>query len=722
MCLFCAGFVIALFLLLTFAQMPLYNVPTWEGKQVLVTGRVSDIRNRNEKLQIYLKSVIVSDDEEITELKQNIGAICYVSHAERLPVIGSVIKLSGTFYNMEQVSNEGQFDMARYYQIRGVDFSLTGAKIVEMGKQRITLRHRLYLLQNHFARVFDNYFLPKHSAILKAMVLGDRDSLDTETKELFQKAGISHLLAISGTHVGIIGIALYSLLKRLLRSWKVAAILSAVILVLYCMMTGLGASTLRAMIMFLLNLLADVIGRAYDLFTALSAAGLISLCVNPLLIYDAGFILSFCAVMGVALVLPVISKAASDFCPTYLKGALVSFSITVFTLPFSLYFFYRFPVYSLILNLILIPMAGVLLICAILCALVGGITLIAPVEVILTIPCKLILDLYIWTCQISEKLPGNLYIAGKPEIWRIALYYLLLGVGLFLLKKENRQKLAGIAIVILSVMVLIIRPLYGFECTMLDMGQGLCMTLRTSGHCIVFDGGSLDVSEVGKYRILPFLEAKGIRVVDIILVSHTDEDHISGIRELLEKGKEEGIRIKRLGLSMASWKSEKGAELVRLAEKNGIEVLVVMAGDVIQEGDLKLQCLYPANEKGGDINELSMVMQITYGKFKMLLCGDVEGEGEQKLIKIIENNNLTESVYQVSHHGSKGTNSQELLDRIRPEFAIISAGRNNQYGHPHKETLDRLKNIKSEIFVTREVGMITISTDGEKQRLETYLD
>ena len=232
------------------------------------------------------------------------------------------------------------------------------------------------------------------------------------------------------------------------------------------------------------------------------------------------------------------------------------------------------------------------------------------------------------------------------------------------------------------------------------------------------DGGSSDVSDVGKYRIEPFLKSQGVKTLDYVFISHGDTDHMSGIEELLENQRL-GIRIRNLVLPPDRVQDDALKKLAVKAAKKNTRVVVMDAGDRMTEGNFRLSCKAPtAAYKGETGNAASMVLEAEYGDFDMLFTGDVEGEGE----KLLEQGGLRRyDVLKVAHHGSKNSSSRAFLEQTLPVTAWISSGIDNRYGHPHKETIEKLEETGSRIYGTQECGAVMLATDGESAEIEAYL-
>lgn len=397
--------------------------------------------------------------------------------------------------------------------------------------------------------------------------------------------------------------------------------------------------------------------------------------------------------------------------------------MAVISYPMNLWFYYQYPLYAGVLNLFVVPLFGFLMVAGL---LVIGLQILIPELVF--VPALLIrgiLRIYEFSCNGCEKLPGHMLTLGKPMTFQLCIY---LGIILLLIvinkqrKKKLSLKIKWFA-VLAGILVLSLRFRNSSEVTFLDVGQGDCIYVQNrQGNHYLIDGGSTSVSRVGKYRIFPFLKYKGAGEIEAVIVTHPDEDHISGILDLLAYGREEGIKVKTLGLPKIESMLQDAAykELENIAQRNGTEVFYLQAGDVLADGEMYFTCLNPKEDIFyREANEYSVVLEMREQDFSILFTGDAEGIGEAVLLEEYrqEDSKQRITVLKAAHHGSKYSTSVEMLTTINPEITVISCGKNNIYGHPHKETLERLERIGSRIFTTAQYGAITIRKD---KRTEVY--
>jgi len=481
-------------------------------------------------------------------------------------------------------------------------------------------------------------------------------------------------------------------------------------------------STNRAVVMYSIMLLANLIGKTFDLLSALSLSAFIILLQNPMQILSAGFLLSFGAVLGIALIMPGLKRLYKGKTPV-LSGIYVSLSAQLFTLPVILYFYFQIPMYSVLINILVVPLSSLLVFTSLAAGIVSFISL--PLGIFIAGGANYILLFYEQICRFGSKLPGNLITIGRPDMIRIILYYLLILFFIWGAGKSGRKSLP----VLIAAIVILIYPNTnkGFTATMLDVGQGEAIYMETEERTtFLIDGGSCDIENVGTYRIQPFLLSRGVDRIDYGVVTHADTDHISGLTELIADSK---ITISNLILPKIDKVTDNYRKLEAVAKKNGINILYIRAGDYIREGKLNITCLHPYEGYNySSENSYSTVLSVKYGEFDMLLTGDLEAEGEDLLISKLTEGSLGGAnlykydVLKVAHHGSKYSSSMEFLSIIRPNISIISCGYGNKYGHPHQELIERLKIIESRTEITYKTGAITVWTDGEIIRVERYME
>ena len=339
------------------------------------------------------------------------------------------------------------------------------------------------------------------------------------------------------------------------------------------------------------------------------------------------------------------------------------------------------------------------------------------------VPGRIILRGYEFLTVLLGRLSFCTWIGGKPEVWQIVGYYLVLAAAVWIYragvkKSENGKifawKIRAVYAGMVCFVILLIsyRPHEDFRIACLDVGQGDGIVVEIENRWnILIDGGSTNKNELGKYQLLPYLKSRGISRLDGIYVSHTDEDHISGVRELLEFVEKDLTSLRIENLILPKWsdiqENKNYRELTELAESAGVRVLTVKAGDEIRYGTVRLKVLWPeSGASGKEVNEDAMVLEMISKDFKGLFTGDIGMETEEKLIQ----NGCLEDVdfLKTAHHGSRYSTGAEFLEIVRPELSVVSCSATNTYGHPSPDTLERLKKSGSRVLITRDCGAVTI--------------
>ena len=698
-----------------------------QGEVLAITGQAYKIEKREKHQAVYLKNnSILQIQKDQKQSFQESKFILYTDPEIQIH-IGNAIRAAGELSFFQNARNPGNFDQKLYYQRQDIHGS-AWAKEVEVVDDSIwKIRDWLSEFRSQWKKALIQAMGEKDGNVLSAMLLGEKSEMDPDTKELYQVSGIGHILAISGLHLSFIGIGAYRIFRRMTGSYTAGGIVGILLLVLYVMMIGFTVSAVRALVMFLFRVGADMTGRHYDPPTALAAAAAAVLLWRPLSLYDGGFWLSFGAVFAMIIVLPIFKGLP-------VQGFWASVSINLTILPVMLFYFFEFPPYSLLLNLFVIPLMSAMLFLGLLgsAAYAAGI----PIAVFGLRICKVILWLYEKCCEIGMGIPGARMIAGKPRLWQIAAYYILLAAALVFLRRLRRKeikKASGMEttgririmpLLALAAGIFILTFRFGEEgrlsVTILDVGQGDGIFIQgPAGGTYLIDGGSSDIKKVGQYRIEPFLKSRGVGRLDYVLISHGDSDHMNGVADLIERRKI-GIEIGTLVLPMQEAWDEALCSLADMARQAGIQVAEIGPGQGIQEKEAALSCIQPA--KGDEIqpgNEASMVLALSSGEFDMLLSGDVEGKGEELLTERLTKTEQarTWEVLKVAHHGSRNSTSERFLQSVQPAFAIISAGEQNRYGHPHQETLVRLKERGIKIYSTQDKGAVMIEVKDGKMTI-----
>lgn len=689
-----------------------------------------------------------------------------IGKEELLP--GMKLLCMGELEIFEPARNEGEFDYRLYYRSRHICCRMSAKKAEITDRSADPLKAAAYSFRERAREALKQFCTEKDAGLLSAVLLGDKTQMDEEINDLYQKNGIAHLLAVSGLHVSLIGMGLYRLLRRLGLGFGWAGVWSGGLLFLYGTMTGFGPSVFRACLMLACSFAASYLGRTYDLLSAMSLAAICLSLENPFVIFTGAFQLSFGAVFAIGWA----GKELSDGleCKKEWENALaVSLAIQLVTGPIVLYHFFEYPLYGIFLNFLVIPLMTYVVGAGIAGLLMGlaGISLLAAAAGTGSLSgaaaaaghllelgavgsmgtCHYIFALYEMLCRLTKRLPGSSLILGRPESWKLAAYYGVLAAFLLFLGNRGRErsetgertkaremmaadreaaakgrlmdriKIWGFLSSLIA--FLLYRSVSGLRIDFIDVGQGDGILLETKKQVILVDGGSTQLKKLGEQRLEPLLKSRGIRKIDMAFVSHGDQDHISGLMWLLEE--DTGIEIGRLFLPLPGKGEEIYEKLESAAARKGVKTDYICAGDLIQSGKLSLSCLYPYRDTlSSDRNGHSEVLLAEYGDFSMLLMGDLGTEGEAEIAEVWDEKKQVQ-ILKAGHHGSSTSSSELFLDTVRPQIAVLSYGKDNSYGHPHPEVIERLEERGIASWATEEQGMITIRTDGEEMEIQGFI-
>ncbi|MDE6904890.1 MAG: DNA internalization-related competence protein ComEC/Rec2 [Lachnospiraceae bacterium] len=666
------------------------------GEEVSLFGRLSKKEEKGEQFYYYLKDNILKSKKGTYSCPK----ILVILSADEYSM-GEILRITGKIKTFHQPENEGGFHELAYYQSLHIDGAVEKARVEKSFGGSFPFQEKLYQIRKKFRESYVKCMKDSHGRLMAAMTLGEKSGMDQELKALFQKAGVSHFYSISGIHLSILGMGLYRALKKKCNGYAAAAFGGTFVLCYSCL-TGFGISQTRAAGMFFLLLYGKCRGKSYDMLTSLSLMASLMAWENPMIFYHTGFLLSFGAVAGV-LVAGELKKACFRKELSGLRDTvLVSVCIQLTTIPILCNAFYEVSLYSVFVNLVILPCMGILLGLGMAGMLAGCFSV--AVGKILLYPCTLILLVFEAVCRISTALPLAVFITGKPPVFKVLLWYGSILV-FFICRKKKKFLIPGTAVCILAFTIFFLCPLpREREWDVLDVGQGdgICF-MEEDGTVMFLDGGSTTVSKVGTYRILPFLKYHGIRQVDYWFLSHLDKDHTSGMMEVAKSG----FPIKYLVLAEGIVRDEAWEELNKFAAKQDIPILYMKQRGTLAGADRRweITCLFPedTNEET-DRNDASMVLFYKSSGFSGLFTGDLSLEQEEKLAEKYKFPEI--DVLKISHHGSKYGTCEKLLAGVSPKTAVISCGKNNRYGHPGEETLMRLHQWKAEVYDTRFTGQI----------------
>ncbi len=719
-----------------------------DGRTVTLSGTVLRRSEREADSFVLILGDCVGEDFQIQDFQiQKLQVYVDLEENRRDVQIGSRVSVTGRVCLFEEPRNPGEFDYRLYACSQKMNYRMFADQLVRTGGRCRMIRETIASVREKAGGILLRIAEEKDGGVYRAVILGDSSFMDEELYALYQEQGTAHLLAVSGLHLSLLSAAVYGGLRKTGTGYGLAGLTGAMVLMLYAVLTGEAASVLRAMIMGICGFAAAYFGRTYDLMSAWSLALVMLLWDSPYRMFQAGVQLSFGALAGIGWLAPKLQKLAeirlkgkgknrdgsimSGVFHRIFQTFLVSFSMQLVTLPILLYHYFQYPVYGMFLNFLMVPLMGIVVAsgtAGIFCGAVhwklGKFALGCG---------HMVLSWYELCCRAGSQLPGSVLTAGRPGYWKIGIYYGILWViarkctNMAEEKPKEKQKAKILLLGCTAVLLLVVRlPSVSLKVTFLDVGQGDGILVQSGRTAMLIDGGSTDQKQLGKYTLVPFLKSQGISKLDYAVVSHGDEDHISGLSYLLETGE---IPIENLVLPAPGKGEPVYEKLSECLRKAGGQVFWMERGDRLNVEpylwgkDLDIFCLSPSQEiPAKDRNEHSLVLKLDYGNLHMLLTGDMSSSCEEELMSYYDPEYLKEiQILKVAHHGSDTSTGETWIQTLQPVWAVISYGENNRYGHPDPEVLQRLRTRKVHIFETAKNGAAGMETDGKMIRWENYL-
>jgi competence protein ComEC len=567
------------------------------------------------------------------------------------------------------------------------------------------------------------------AAIATAVLIGDRTGLPDETREALQAAGTYHVIAISGGNIAILAATATLLLATVAIRGRRAALIAIALLSAYAIVVTSGPSVWRATLMAILYFAARAIDQRSSAWQSASVAAAVMIAIRPLDVRDAGFVLTFGATLALLEGARIGATLRSRMGPVSWVAASVaaSLAIEIALLPVSAALFSRVTGAGLVLNLLAVPLMGAVQIAALVVTLFDSVAPVArPAGLIAHHAARALVD----SANLVAVAPWAAARVPPPGAIVIGAYYVAL-ITSVVWKALAVRVAAAIVLVAMTLVILgALEPARNqrresprtLRVTMFDVGQGDAILVEMpNGRRALVDAGGAPFGggvDVGMRVLAPALWAKGIRALDTLLITHGDPDHLGGALDVLS---DFGPHRLWMGVDVPSHRPTH--DVLEAADRFNIPVEFRRRGEVETDGELRIRVLHPPPEdwlRRRVRNDDSVVLEIVYRDVAVLLTGDISAEVERELLP-----QLTPAktrILKVAHHGSRTSSSVELLSSWQPQFALISAGRGNTFGHPAPEVLRRLEQIGAQVYRTDRNGQITLETDGHRTRFRAYTE
>lgn len=686
---------------------------------IISIGYVSILENKYSKISdmpIKEMVTIISDIQEkeykkvctAKIVRNNKKILINIKMSQDIPSIkyGDSLYIEGEFKQPEEARNYKGYNYKQYLKTKKI------IGTVELGKVKILKSSNgsfIHNIQKYIRDTINGTLTDEEGNLLLAILLGDKDKLSEDIQESFKTSNLSHMLAVSGAHVSYIILGLTYVLQNSIIGKKNEKIVCIIFLLFFMAITNFTPSVTRACIMAVLTLFSGIIYRKSDVYTNISVAALITLIFNPYNLLDLGFQLSYGGTIGIIIFIKRIQeKKSNSKVINYIKQmALVSIYANIIIIPIMMYHFNTVSFTFIISNIMASPILGIIVITGFL-FIITSIT-VKPLTSLIAIFIKPILSILIKISQICSKLPFSNILVVTPYMFNVISYYAII---LYCIKSKKNNK-CKIIICLLIVLILINFIIYIFPQKLriffIDVGQGdSTLIITPDKKTVLIDGGGSDSFDVGEKVLLPYLLDRRILKVDYVLISHFDTDHCGGILTIMEK-----VKVKNIIISEQAEHSENYERFKKLMIHKKIRLIEVKKGDKIKIGRYsEFKILFPTSRllSENPLNNNSIVAQFNYNNFKMLFTGDIEKLAEQQILKA-EKAEIRADILKVAHHGSKTSSIPEFIKAVKPKIALIGVGKNNTFGHPNKQTIKNLENIKCRIYRTDIQGEIIIKID-----------
>ncbi|MCR3921608.1 MAG: DNA internalization-related competence protein ComEC/Rec2 [Firmicutes bacterium] len=699
---------------------PLFGV---EGE---FRGYIQEIENVDEdKIQfIFYVEEAVLEPQQTISVNTAVRVSVYHPPMEFEPTYGQLVKLRGTLSRPQAKRNPGGFDYAVYLETAGIG-AMMSVKPRDLTVLEGTGGHPalafFYTIRGKALALCRNNLPEREARLASGLVLGQKEGIEEETLAAYQRLGLAHLLAVSGLHVGFVAAFALFIFTRLCGTrWPLLPHIMGILFVLaYVFLTGGHAPVWRAALSLSIAFAARQAGRESEGILTLAVVALLMLWMRPLWLFSLSFQMSFAATTGILLIAPRIQALLTRF-PKGIAGPLaIIVSAMVGVLPLQVAHFGYFSIYTIPLNLLCVPLVGIVVMVGLVG--IGAGFLCLPLATPFFLTALPVLALLERLPRFVVSLPGSVFTIGalQPIWWWLYVSLLVLFLARCKLIPVTGKKILLI-LVVANLALLSSLPLYSqrqLMITFLDVGQGLAIHVQTPAgrHLLVDAGGG--AFDVGEHVILPYLRANHVRKLDMLILTHPHEDHFGGMNTIVSQ-----MPIDAFIDNGEQEQSASFTELrMQLTAKN-IPHTVVAADYQLTLDGIQINILSPPAShfinSGDDVNNNSLVLRLSYGNFSALLMGDAETFAVTQLLQT-KRGKLTATVLQVPHHGSRNALSVAFLEEVSPQVAVISVG-NNVFGHPHVETLTLLCDQDIEIFRTDLHGAVTITTDGECWQSQAY--
>lgn len=710
------------------------DISHFAGKTVTVAATVTDgpqvvmVDANTQKIRYTVEANYVSMQQGLPQAASGkLIAVIRQNAAAPQAHYGDTITFTAKIAEPHNYNNPGAYDFAAALKRQGITARATiiGARLAITEKGDDNWRDYITALRGNFKAAMQAVMSPEQAAILFGTLFGGYDDIPKTVVKDFATTGIVHILSVSGTHIALVaGVMLW--LGQAVGAGRVTTAVAAGSAVLfYGLLAGFTPPVLRSAAMGIISLAAVALGREKDARTALAVSAFAMLVFTPGLLYDLSFQLSFAATAGLVLLYPSILKRLGTKLPVWLAAGLaVTLAAQLSVLPILSWYFNSLSLSSFAANIVLVPAFEAVVVAGLAGTLLAAVWPVGG-SVILAC-CGVAISAIVFLTSAFAALPGSAVYLPPFGLAVAAVYYLLLLWYLgykpsympdlaSLLRRRRKIMVSLLAGIVASCLVYTYWP-RPVAVHFIDVGQGDAALVTTPhGRAILIDTGGASAEsgfDIGDRVVVPYLKHYGILSLDYLMLTHGHQDHAGGAASIAA-----AMPVKSVFLAN---EPHSAAVSSLIAVKSSKLFIPAYEGQRVVLDGVTLEVDHAAvgsESKGRGGNEASTVIRVSYGGHSFLVTGDLTAAEEQSMVS----KGLGHAtVLKVAHHGAKSSTTQEFLQAVSPAFAVISAGYNNRYGHPHRETLQRLEASGVPYFRTDLQGAVVFRTDGLKLTVETF--
>ncbi len=657
-------------------------------------------------------------------------------------VPGDILIFQGEFNSPEKARNYNGFNYSNYLKQRKI-YGIIYANNV---KKTFTKKDKYYFrgkILNSFIQNFNKIYDKTQEGFLEGILFGYTEKLEDDLKENFRLANISHVLAISGLHIYYINYMASIFFEKLIKNKRLQKYILIILLILFWFIIGESVSCTRACIMEIISIISFLFNRKYNFYRSYLISFFIIIILNPYNIFNIGMWLSYFGILGIKLFynfLDLIFKHFLKFNKIFneiIKVSIMSICVQIMIFPIIIYNFNTISCLFLVSNIIVFLFIDKIIILGYLSLLLSFINF--NISLFFSNFNEILISMFLKIVTILNSLPlSNIYVK-TPHVISILIYYFILCFvyffsirnkhfvlrlfcsSIFIRIQLKRLYLKIRKIPYILIIIILIFGMFQFknefsylDIYFLDVGQGDCCLIKTpEGKNILIDGGegNSEKYDYGKNVVVPYLLDRRITKLNYLIISHFDSDHVGGVISVIKELKVESIIIGK------QFETNENLEyFFEIIKSKNIPIKVVEAGDKICiEKNLIFYTLWPSSEnliKENVLNNNSLVCKLIYKDFSCIFTGDIEEIAEKELVEKYKDSNILKSnILKVAHHGSKTSSTREFLEKVKPEYALIGVGKNNNFGHPSNITIEKLKEMYCTIFRTDINGEIMIKVN-----------